>query len=81
MPASTERFLGFLLEVKRPGADVSPEQKQKIMEIRLGYHLAIAVVDSVDALDAVAQATRSLQVKIGTPTLWIAASPEANSKC
>jgi hypothetical protein len=47
-----ERFLGFLLEVKRPGADASPEQKQKIMEIRLGYHLAIAVVDSVDALDA-----------------------------
>ena len=47
-----ERFPGFLLEVKRPGADTSPDQKTKIMEIRLGYHLAIAVVDTVDALDA-----------------------------
>jgi hypothetical protein len=47
-----ERFPGFLLEVKRPGADASPIQKQKIMEIRLGYHLAIAVVDTVEALAA-----------------------------
>jgi hypothetical protein len=46
-----ERFRGFLLETKRPGEHTSPEQKQKIMEIRLGYHLAIAVIDSVDALD------------------------------
>jgi hypothetical protein len=45
-----ERFPGFLMEVKRPGADATPEQKSKIMEIRLGYHLAITVVDTVDAL-------------------------------
>lgn len=44
------QFPGFLLEVKRPGADVSDEQKTKIMEIRLGYHLAIAVVDTAEAL-------------------------------
>lgn len=46
-----ESFPGFLMEVKRPGAEPSPEQKQKILEIRLGYHLAIAVVDTVDALN------------------------------
>ena len=46
-----ERFPGFLLEVKRPGEDASPVQKTKIMEIRLGYHLAITVVDTVEALD------------------------------
>jgi hypothetical protein len=45
-------FPGFLLEVKRPGEEASPEQKTKIMEIRLGYHLAIAVVDTVEALSA-----------------------------
>jgi hypothetical protein len=45
-----EHFPGFLLEVKRPGGDVSPEQKTKITEIRLGYRLAIAVVDTVEAL-------------------------------
>jgi hypothetical protein len=47
-----EHFPGFLLEVKRPGADATPQQKTKIMEIRLGYHLAIVVVDTVDALAA-----------------------------
>lgn len=40
----------FLLEVKRPGAKPSPEQETKHFEIRLGYRIAIAVVDSVDTL-------------------------------
>lgn len=47
-----EVFPGFLLEVKRPGGDTSPDQKKQIMEIRLGYHLAIAVVDTAEALEA-----------------------------
>jgi len=45
-----ERFPGFLLEVKRPGGETSDDQKQRILEIRLGFRLAIAVVDTVDAL-------------------------------
>ena len=49
--ATHQTFPGFLMELKRPGGDVSPEQKTRIMEIRLGYHLAIAVVDTVEALD------------------------------
>ena len=43
-------YPGFLLELKRPGAKASPEQNQKHFEIRLGFRLAIAVVDSVEAL-------------------------------
>ena len=43
---------GFLLEVKRPGESISPEQEQKHFEIRLGSRVAIAVVDSVEALVA-----------------------------
>ena len=46
-----ERFPGFLMEVKRPGAEPSPEQIRKILEISRGYRLAIAVVDTVDALE------------------------------
>lgn len=41
---------GFLLEVKRPGGSLSPDQQLKIREIQLGYHLAIVVVDSVEGL-------------------------------
>ena len=41
---------GFLLEVKRPGEKPSPEQDQKHLEIRLGFRLAISVVDSVEGL-------------------------------
>lgn len=41
---------GFLLEVKRPGEKPSPEQDQKHLEIRLGFSLAISVVDSVEGL-------------------------------
>ena len=44
-------YPGFLLEVKRPGEAPRPEQALRIMEIRMGYHLAIAVVDDVIALD------------------------------
>jgi hypothetical protein len=44
-------YPGFLLEVKRPGESPQPEQALRIMEIRLGYHLAIAVVDDVRALN------------------------------
>lgn len=47
-----ERFPGFLLEVKRPGASPTPEQEQKHFEIRLGYSIAIATVDSVEGLAA-----------------------------
>lgn len=45
-----ERFPGFLMEVKRPGGQLSPEQTQTHLEIRLGYRIAIGTVDSVDAL-------------------------------
>jgi hypothetical protein len=44
------RFPGFLLEVKRPGTGPSPEQETKINQLRMGYSLAIGVVDSVEAL-------------------------------
>ena len=47
-----ERFPGFLLEVKRPGAKLSPEQKTKHEELRIGYRLAIGTVDGVEALIA-----------------------------
>ena len=47
-----ERYPGFLLEVKRPGGKLSPDQVRKIAEIRMGYRLAIAVVDSVEELAA-----------------------------
>jgi L-ascorbate metabolism protein UlaG (beta-lactamase superfamily) len=42
--------IGFLLEVKRPGGKLSPEQVKKIREIRLGDRLAVVVVDDVQAL-------------------------------
>lgn len=61
-----ESFPGFLMEVKRPGADATEDQKQKILEIRLGYHLAIAVVDTVDALE-VWLGKHEAAKKIGAP--------------
>ena len=45
-----ERFPGFLLEVKRPGAAPSPEQIKKHREIRIGFRLAILTVDSLESL-------------------------------
>jgi hypothetical protein len=41
---------GFLLEVKRPGGQLSPDQAAKIQELRLGYRIAACVVDSAAAL-------------------------------
>lgn len=40
----------FLLEVKRPGGDLSPEQECEIEMLRLRYRLPIAVVENVDEL-------------------------------
>ena len=45
-----ERFPGFLLEVKRTDASPTPEQINKHREIQMGFRLAIATVDSVEAL-------------------------------
>jgi hypothetical protein len=43
---------GFFLEVKRPGGKLSKVQEIKIEQLQQGYRLAVAVVDSVDALAA-----------------------------
>jgi hypothetical protein len=40
----------FLLEVKRPGAVLSSEQLVKIRQLEIGYGLAVALVDGVEAL-------------------------------
>lgn len=45
-----ERHPGFFLEVKRPGGHLRPEQRSKIGQLRAGYRLAVAVVDSAQAL-------------------------------
>jgi hypothetical protein len=41
---------GFLLEVKRPGGQLSPDQQNKIQEYRVCHRIAVAVIDSVEAL-------------------------------
>jgi hypothetical protein len=41
---------GFLLELKRPGGVLSPVQHRKIAQLKNGYRLAVAVVDSSRAL-------------------------------
>ena len=46
------RHRGFLLEVKRPGGELSPAQTFKINELRQGYRLAVAAVDTATALAA-----------------------------
>jgi hypothetical protein len=43
-------YPGFMLEIKRPGGTLSPDQIQKIAELRMGYRLAIAVIDKVEDL-------------------------------
>jgi hypothetical protein len=43
---------GFLLEVKRPGEMLSPEQERKHEELRAFFRVTIGVVDSVEALAA-----------------------------
>jgi hypothetical protein len=44
-------FPGFLLEFKRPGEKLRPEQEQRHFEIQLGYQIAIVMVDSKEALE------------------------------
>lgn len=44
------RFRGFLLEVKRPGGELSPEQELQISLLRRSLDLPIVVVESVDQL-------------------------------
>ena len=44
------RFPGFFLEVKRPGGKLSKVQEIKIEQLQQGYRVAVAVVDSVEAL-------------------------------
>lgn len=44
------RHESFLLEVKRPGGVLSPEQRFEHESIRQGYHLLIAVVESKEEL-------------------------------
>lgn len=43
-------YPGFLVEFKRPGEVPTPEQEQVALMIRLGYRIATAAVDSVEAL-------------------------------
>jgi hypothetical protein len=45
-----EYYPGFLMEVKRPGRQADPHQLQKIHELRIGFGLAICVIDSPRAL-------------------------------
>jgi hypothetical protein len=40
------KFRSFLMEVKRPGGKLSPEQVFKIQQLQMGYRLAVAVVES-----------------------------------
>ena len=40
----------FLLEVKRPGNDLSPEQESQIRFLELRYRLPIVAVDSAEGL-------------------------------
>jgi hypothetical protein len=53
-------FPAFYLEVKRPGEVPTPEQEQKHVELRL-YGLAVATVDSIDALVAWLDINRKAQ--------------------
>ena len=43
-------YPGFFLEVKRPGGKLSKVQEIKIEQLQQGYRLAVAVVDSPEAL-------------------------------
>lgn len=44
------RFRNFLLEVKRPGGDLSPEQELQITVLKRQWDLPIVVVETVDQL-------------------------------
>lgn len=43
-------YPGFFLEVKRPGGKLSKVQEIKIEQLVQGYRLAVAVIDSPEAL-------------------------------
>jgi len=45
-----ERHRAFLLEVKRPGGKLSPDQESEIAMIQLRFRLPIAVVESAEEL-------------------------------
>ena len=44
------RFPGFCMEVKRPGGKLRPMQAFRHQQLRTGWRMAIAVVDSVESL-------------------------------
>ena len=45
-----EKHRGFLMEVKRPGEKLKPDQETEIAMLQLRFSLAIVVVESVDGL-------------------------------
>jgi len=45
-----EKHRGFLMEVKRPGGELSLEQQTEIRLLKLRYRLPIVVVESADEL-------------------------------
>ena len=47
-----EQHPGILLEVKRPGGKLALDQIEFIDEVRMGYRLAVGVVDSTESLAA-----------------------------
>jgi hypothetical protein len=50
--AMSGHHLSFLVEFKRPGGRLRPAQEKLIFELRQGYGLRVAVVDSVAMLEA-----------------------------
>lgn len=46
-----ELYPGFLLELKRPGNVPSPLQEAKIWELRIGFRLAVVVIDDAQLLE------------------------------
>jgi hypothetical protein len=42
----------FMIEFKRPGAVLAPEQITKIQELEIGWRLKTAVIDSVENMAA-----------------------------
>ena len=45
-----EQHRGFLMEVKRPGAKLSPDQESEIAMIRLRFSVPVVVVESAEGL-------------------------------
>jgi hypothetical protein len=46
-----ELYPGILVELKRPGGKTSPEQEAWMEETRIGYRLAMVVIDDAMALE------------------------------